>query len=164
MIVADSSGLVALGSVEVIEPFVTEFDVWTTPETVDSIEAKSARHGPDGEGARAALSVTNQIGVTAPNAEPIVTTRLDRTSGSAVVLARDRDARYHLTDERRAMHELRQLVPGDVVTPWIALEALVRTAGLRRQDARFRLDGLLDRARGLEAAVGNRGHSLIQAE
>lgn len=164
MIIADASGLVALGSVDALAPFVDEFDVRSSSDVMEVLEADGARHGPRGAGARVALSVKDQIALGSPEVEPVVTTRLDRTTGSAVALARELDAEFYLTDERRAIHELRQLVPGDVVTPGIALLALVRMGRLRRQDARFRLEGLLDRARGADAAVGHRVRPLLLAD
>lgn len=162
MIVADASGLVALGSVEAICPFVDGFHVRTTPAAMESIEGASGRHGPRGDGARATLAVRDQLGVVAPAGEPIVTSRLDRSAGSCIVLTRELDAAFYLTDERRAIHEVRKLVPGDVVTPDIGLAALVRVAGVTRQDAGFRHEALLDRRRGLDAAIGERMGALFE--
>lgn len=163
MIVADASGLVALGSVEAIGPFVERFDVRTTPAAVESIEGASGRHGPLGDGARATLAVRDQLDVDGPADEPIVTSRVDWSTGSCVVLTRELDAAFYLTDERRAIHEMRKLVPGEVVLPSIGLAALVRAGALTRGDAGFRHDVLLDRRRGLAVAIVSRADSLFDA-
>lgn len=162
MIVADASGLMALGSVGVVDPFVDEFDVGTTEAAIEAIEEASARHGPIGEGARAVLAVRGRLQLVAPDGAPVETSRLDEPAGSCVALARDLGAPFLVTDERRALHELGVLVPGQVVTPPIALAALVRRGTLIRRDAWFRLDARNDRLRGLEAALGDRAMALVE--
>lgn len=161
MIVADASGLVALGSIGVLDDVVDAFDVRTTGRAIAAVEAAAARHGPAGDGARVALAVRDRVAVVDPEAEPVRTSQLDDATGSAVALARALDAPFLLVDDDRAVHELRRLAPGDVVTPAIVLRALARRGALSGQDARFRLDALLDRRRGLEAAVGRRGRRLL---
>jgi len=161
VIVADASGLVALGSAGVLDGVAETFDVRTAGRAIAAVEVAAARHGPAGDGARAALARRDRVAVVEPEAEPIRTSRLDGAAGSAVALARELDAAFLLVDDDRAIHELRRLAPGDVVTPAIVLCALVRRGALSGQDARFRLDALLDRRRGLEAAVGRRGRRLL---
>lgn len=162
MIVADASGLIALGSVGALELVVEAFDLRTTAAVLGAVEGVSGRHGWIGDGARTVLATRDQVTVDDPPAEPIVTSRLDRVAGGCVALARTLDAAFVLTDERHAIHEIRRLTSGDVVTPAIALAALVRTGTLSRQDARFRLAGLLDRRYGLEKAIGGREAALFE--
>lgn len=162
MIVADASGLVALGSVDAIEPFVDEFDVRTTPAAIEAVADFSTRHGPAGQGARTVLACRDRLTFVEPRGEPIVTSRLGDAAGSCVVLARELDAGFSLTDAMTATHELRRLVPGEVVTPSIGLLALVRCGRLRWQDGRFRLETLLERRRGGAAAIGERSRTLFE--
>lgn len=161
MIVADAGGLIALGSVDAVEPFVEELDVRTTPETVDSIQAVSARHGWTGDGARAVLGVRDRFGISRAGGEPILTSRLNASTGSCLPLARELDAQYLLSDAQRALHEIRRLLTGTPITPAIALAALVRLGALAGRDARFRYQTLVEQRRGLEGALEARAGAVF---
>lgn len=144
MIVADASALGSLASTGVLDLATEAFDVHTTAIVVTSLEETSAFHGPNGDGARAALSNRDRLVVHSWSREAFASSRVDLSQGSCAALAVERDVDALLTDDLLALPELDRLVPCAVADSSIVILALVRRGALAPQDARFRLDALAD--------------------
>lgn len=145
MIVADASALGSLAGVQVLDLALDALDVHTTDLVIDTLEIASAFHGPDGDGARAALGDRDGLVVHRGDCTAFESSRVDPSQGSCATLAVELDANALLTDDLLALPELERLVPCPVANSPVVLAALVRRGVLAHQDARFRLEGLAER-------------------
>lgn len=156
MIVADEDGLASLGRAGVLGLAGDEFEPHTTASSVEALVETSARHGPRGDGARAALSQRGEFVVHDGASAVVETSRVTAAQGGCAALAVELDAEALVTDDLLAIAELDRLVPCAVVPSPVVLGALVSRGQLAPADARFRLDDLVVRPRWLAGPVSRR--------
>lgn len=138
MLVVDTSAFVSLGVGNVLDIVIGEFELGTTTAVVDELRETAAYDDRHGEAAARALELTSEVAVRAVDerAERFVTSRIDSGEASCVVAAREVDAAFFITDDFRALPELREVVDANVALSPIVLRALVERGVLDENEAK----------------------------
>ena len=160
MIVADTSALLSLTSIDLLETFLSEFDVHTTDTVIQELEETASYDDRHGDAAHAVLNNSDRIPThSAP--EPFTSSRVDRGEGSCATLANSEEAEFLITDDLRALPELQTVTDAQVAISPIVLQALVQRGVLEQNEAVERLDELAEQRDWLGAPIYRRARSLL---
>lgn len=160
MIVADTSALLSLTSIDLLETFLSEFDVHTTDTVIQELEETASYDDRHGDAAHAVLNNSDRIPThSAP--EPFTSSRVDRGEGSCAALANGEEAEFLITDDLRALPELQTVTDAQVAISPIVLQALVQRGVLEQDEAVERLDELAEQRDWLGAPIYRRARSLL---
>lgn len=160
MLVADTSALVSLATVDLAGTLLSEYDVHTTETVRDELAETAEYDDRHGDAATAVLDRTDRLTVHRV-AEPFESSRVDAGEGGCAVLTTQIDAAFLLTDDLRALPELRSVAAARVAISPIVLRAFVERGVLERETARERLDELAEERDWLEAPIYRRGKELL---
>jgi predicted nucleic acid-binding protein len=161
MIVADTSSLISLASIDLLEILLTEFDVRSTALVIAELEETSEYE--DQHGAAAQIVLDNRDRLTVHDLERAFTSsRVDEGEGSCVLLTKDIDADFLLTDDLRALPELQTVADAKVAISPIVLKALVQRDVLAGEEARGKLDSLAENRDWLGAPIYRRAQKLFE--
>ena len=105
MIVADTSALLSLVSIDLVETFLSEFNVHTTDTVIQELEETASIDDRHGDAAQAVLNNSDKIPTHKPS-EPFTSSRVDRAEGSCAIMANSEGAEFLITDDLRALPEL----------------------------------------------------------
>ena len=162
MIVADTSALISLATADTIDVVLDEFEIHTTETVVEELRATADYDDASAEGANSVLSRTERLTVHSVDAPEFDTSRIDEGEGSCAVLARKQDATFFVTDDLRALPELRPLTPAEVAISPIVLKALVKRDVYPRAQARTKLEQIAADRDWLEAPIYRRAEALFE--
>lgn len=161
MLVADTSALVSLGTVSVLETVPEEYDVHTT-ETVRSELADTADYDDTAaDAAPAALECESRFTVHDVE-QPLRSSRIDAGEGSCAVLVQAEPADVLLTDDLRALPELDAAVDAQVALSPLVLRALVKRGVLEREVARSKGERLATQRDWLGAPIYRQALALFE--
>jgi len=163
MIVADTSALISIASIDLLDTFLTEFDVHTTETVVEELEETSEYDDRHGEAASTVLEKLEQM-ETHHVQETFTSSRVDQGEGGCALLTKEIDAAFLITDDLRALPELRNVADSNVAISPIVLKALVKRDVLEREEAVSTLDELADRRDWLGAPIYRRAKNLFDPE
>lgn len=144
MLVVDTSAFVSLAVGCVLDHTLDEFDVVTTASVVEELEETAAYDDRHGRGAATVLDASEAFRVVDACGSQFVTSRIDAGEASCVAAVRELDAAFFITDDYRALPELRTVVDAEVALLPIVLRALVERDVLAEPDARTRLDAIVE--------------------
>ena len=160
MIVVDTSSLISLASVDLFDTLLTEFDVHTTELVIEELEETSEYDDRHGEAAQIALDNRDQITVHDTPGE-FTSSRVDEGEGSCVLLTKEIDADFLITDDLRALPELQTVADAKVAISPIVLKALVQRNVLMGKEAKEKLDELAENRDWLGAPIYRRAQDLF---
>ncbi|WP_436902477.1 hypothetical protein [Halovenus halobia] len=161
MIIADTSALVSLASVDLLGTFFTEFRVHTTETVVDELEATGAYDDRHGIAANSVLDRRDRLAVHQVE-EAFTSSRVDEGEGSCAALTKDLDVAFLITDDLRALPELQAVADVQVAISPIVLKALVERDVLERNEALAKLDELAEQRDWLGAPIYRRAKPLFE--
>jgi len=162
VIVADTSALVSLATAEAYDLFFDEFEVATTLTVVDELETTAEYDDESGDAARRVLDHREELGVHRGEAPDVGSDRIDEGEASCVALAKRGGAEFLITDDLRALPELRPLTDARVAISPVVLKALVERDRLASSDARERLDAMAETRSWLGAPIYRRARDLFR--
>lgn len=160
MIVADTSALISVATIDVLETLLAEYDVHTTETVVEELETTGAYDDTHGQGAQRVLERIDQLEIHDADAD-LETSRIDAGEASTVTLTNNLDADFLLTDDLRALPELQALVDAQVAISPIVLKALVKRGVLEHDTALELLEQLAAERDWLGAPIYRRAKSLF---
>lgn len=160
MIVADTSALISLAAIDLLELFLTEFDVHTTRTVLEELEETSDYDDSHGEAAEKVLRRLDKITVHGSESD-FESSRVDEGEGSCAVLSTKTEAKFLITDDLRALPELEKISDSHVAISPVVLKALVKRDVLERKDALDRIDELAEKRDWLGAPIYRRAKSLF---
>lgn len=160
MLAADTSALISLASVDLIETVFAEFDIHTTRTVVRELEASADYDDVHGNAAWIVLDHIDEIAIHDTEPE-LQTSRIDEGESSVAALAEERDADFLVTDDLRALPELQNLVQSKVAISQIVLRALVKRGALEDEVAEQKLETLAKRRDWLGAPIYRRAKELF---
>lgn len=160
MIVADTSALISLALVDLLDTLLSEFDVHTTTHVVDELEATAAYTDTHGDAAERVLDSVDSIHTHEIQGE-FTSSRVDHGEGSCALLATERDAAFLITDDLRALPELQPVTDATVALSPVVLKALVNRDALEKEAARAKLGELADQRDWLGAPLYRRATRLF---
>lgn len=160
MIAADTSALISLATVDLLDTFLTEFDVHTTEKVVEELEATGEYDDTHGEASETVLDRLDQITVHQVKGE-FQSSRIDSGEGTCALLTKEIDAEFLITDDLRALPELQTVVDAQVAISPIVLRALVKREVLEQEEALNKLDELAQQRDWLGAPIYRRAMDLF---
>ena len=161
MIVDDTSALVSLASVHVLDTVLTEFDVHTTETVVGELEDTAAYDDRHGDAAQVVLDSRERLD-SHEIAERLESSRIDRGEGSCALLTRAIDAEFLITDDLRALPELQTASDAEVAISPIVLKALVERGTIETGEALEKLDRLAQQRSWLGQPIYTRARDLFE--
>lgn len=161
MIVADTSSILSLTSIDLLETLLTEFDVHVTELVIEELEETSEYDDRHGDAARTALDNRDRITVHEIPGE-FRSSRVDDGEGSCALLTKEIDAEFLLTDDLRALPELETIAEAKVAISPIVLKALIRRGILTDEAATEKLDELAETRDWLGAPIYRRARALFE--
>jgi predicted nucleic acid-binding protein len=160
MIAADTSALISLASIDLLDALLTEFDVHTTETVVDELEATAQYDDQHGHAAATVLDNRDRLQIHDTDTT-VETSRIDPGEGSTAHLANQHDADFLITDDLRALPELQTIVDAQVAISPIVLNALVHRNALDHTHALDKLDTLAEHQTWLESPIYRRTRNLF---
>lgn len=160
VLVADTSALVSLATVGLLDTLLSEFDIATTETVVAELEDTASYDDRHGHAAGVVLHNLDRLTVHGVE-EGFESSRVDAGEGSCATLANDLDAAFLLTDDLRALPELQRLVDARVALSPIVLRALVERGVLERKAALEKLEQLGGHRGWLGAPIYRRARTLF---
>lgn len=142
MIVADTSALVSLASVDRLATTLEEFDVHTTVTVIAELEETAAFDDAHGTAAGRVLELAEGLDVHQMGDADLQSSRIDEGEATCLGLERELDADFLLTDDLHALPELQTLADARVAISPILLRALVERDVLTDSEARKTLERL----------------------
>jgi predicted nucleic acid-binding protein len=164
MLVTDTSAFVSLAVGDVLRVAVREFEVVTTETVLDELRETAEYDDRHGDAAGRALELIESIDVrsVADEREGVVTSRIDEGEASCVAIARETGAEFLITDDYRALPELRAAVDSRVALSPIVLRALVKRGALNEGEARVAFETIAERRDWLEAPIHRYARELFE--
>lgn len=162
MIVVDTSALVSIASIDLLDTVLTTFDVNTTRTVVDELEDTAEYDDRHGDAACSVLMRREELTVHQPDGDPVQSSRIDPGEGSCARLTGEIDAAFLITDDLRALPELQTVADADVAISPIVLRALVNKGVLSREEAMEKLDRLAVQRDWLGAPIYRRAERLLE--
>ena len=161
MIVVDTSSLLSLTSIDLLDTLLLEFDVHVTELVIEELEETSGYDDRHGDAAQTVLDNRNRITVHEMHGA-FTSSRVDEGEGSCALLTKEIDADFLLTDDLRALPELQTLADAKVAISPIVLKALIQRDILSGEEAREKLDALAENRDGLGAPIYRRARELFE--
>lgn len=161
MIVADTSALVSLATIDLLETLLVEFDVHTTEQVIAELETTSEYDDRHGTAATAVLESKGRIAVHEVDGT-LESSRVDQGEGSCALLTDEIDAEFLITDDLRALPELQTVADAQVAISPIVCRALQKRGVLERDEALAKVDDLARRRDWLGAPIYRRAKQLFE--
>jgi len=161
MIVADTSALISITSIDLLDIFLTEFNVHTTEHVIEELEETSEYDDRHGDAANAVLDNRDRITSHQVQGE-FTSSRVDHGEGSCALLTKETDTEFLITDDLRALPELQTVANAQVAISPIVLKALVKRDELTQDGAVKKLDELAEQRDWLGAPIYRRAQSLFE--
>ena len=160
MIVADTSSLISLASIDLLDTLLTEFDVHTTELVIEELKETNRYDDRHGEAAQKILDHRDLLTVHDVQGE-FTSSRIDQGEGSCAILTQDTEAEFLITDDLQALPELQTLTNSKVAISPIILKALTQKDLLEQEQALEKLDKLAERRDWLGAPIYRRAKNLF---
>ena len=161
MIVADTSALITLASIDVFDLVLEEFDIHTSVTAVEELEDTAEYDDRHGKAADRVLQHRDQFAVHDASRTEFQSSRIDEGEGSCADLARDLDADFLITDDLRALPELQTLSGTQVAISPIVLRALVKRDVLDEEEAVAKLEAAAENRDWLESPIYTKAKNLF---
>lgn len=160
MIAADTSALISLATVDLLDTLLTEYDVHTTKTVVEELENTSQYDDTHGKASETVLDHLERITVHQVEGE-FESSRIDQGEGTCALLTKEIDAKFLITDDLRALPELQPVADANVAISPIVLKALVKRDVLQHEEAETKLDELAGQRGWLGAPIYRRAKDLF---
>lgn len=134
MIVADTSALISVATIDLLDTLLAEYDFHTTETVVNELESTAEYDDTRGRGAQSVLERVDRLAVHRADSS-LETSRIDAGEATTAELTNDLDADFLITDDLRALPELQALVDAQVAISPIVLKALVKRDVLEQEAA-----------------------------
>lgn len=160
MIVADTSALISIASIDLLDTFLTEFDVHTTETVIEELEETSEYDDRHGEAAQTVLDNRNRINTHQVKGE-FTSSRVDQGEGSCTLLTEKIEGEFLITDDLRALPELQNVANTKAAISPIVLKALVKRDVLEQERAVEKIEELAEQRDWLGAPIYRRAKNLF---
>jgi predicted nucleic acid-binding protein len=160
MIVADTSALISIASIDLLDTFLKEFDVHTTETVVEELEETSEYNDRHGEAAQTVLDDLKRVETHQVTGE-FTSSRVDQGEGSCTLLTEKIAAEFLITDDLRALPELQNVANTKAAISPIVLKALVKRDVLEQERAVEKIEELAEQRDWLGAPIYRRAKNLF---
>lgn len=144
MLVIDTSAFLSLASVKLLETVLEEYEVHTTEAVYEELQNTAEYEDIHAKAAEKAIKLSSEFQSHKVETGDFESSRIDKGEYSCVVLANQLETEYVLTDDFRALPELKSLADCQVAISPIMLKALVKRNKLSKKKAKQKLDTLAE--------------------
>lgn len=159
----DTSALISLATVNILNTFLQEFEIHITEEVVEELEETSGYDDIHGKAARNVLENLEKMTIHEVKGK-LESSRIDKGEGSCALLTRKLDAKFLITDDMEALPELKEITDSKVAISPIVLKSLVKRDSLEREEALEKLKELGEQRSWLEAPIFRRAQELFEKD
>jgi predicted nucleic acid-binding protein len=163
MIIADTSALISLATVSVFDTVCAEFDIHTTSVVVAELEETAEFDDPHGTAATRVRGALDAVTIHDISGE-MRSSRIDPGESSCLALDRETCAEFLITDDVRALPELRTLSDAQVALSPIVLRALCKRGVVSNEEAIELVDRLAETRGWLDAPIYRRARDLFDTD
>lgn len=142
MIVADTSALITLATAHSLGTVLKEFNVHTTEVVIKELNDTAEYDDIHGNAASTVLNQQDSLTIHSTDHVEFTSSRIDAGEATCVALTEELDANFLITDDLRAVPELKNLVEAKVAISPIILKALVNRGTLTSEEAERRVEEL----------------------
>ena len=158
----DTSAIISLQIADALAITLEEFDVHTAETVLEELETTAEFDDVYGEAAREALEAEPEVVVHSVVEQGFESSRIDPGEASCALLVRELEADFLITDDFRAIPELRRLVSAKVAISPILLRALVERGRLSDAVARERVETVAENRDWLGSPIYRRAQELFR--
>ena len=162
MIILDTSALITIASINLLDPVLTEYDVHTTETVIEELNETTEYEDVHGQAARTVLDQVDRIEVHKTNTQQFQSSRIDDGEASMVTLANTKQAEFLITDDLRALPELQVVADSTVVISPILLKALVKRDILEQEEAVEKLEEAAENRDWFESPIYRKAKNLFE--
>ena len=162
MIVVDTSALITIASINLLDHLLSEYDVHTTETVIEELEKTAEYDDVHGQAAQTVLDQLNRIKIHKTTQPRFQSSRIDDGEGSTVTLANEKQADFLITDDLRALPELQTVTDSKVVISPILLKALVKREILEQEEAVAKLEEAAKNRDWLESPIYRKAKNLFE--
>lgn len=162
MLVVDTSAFISLAVGDVHRLLVDEFDIRTTQVVREELAETADYDDSHGIAASRVLEIFDNVTVVSVTGQSFLTSRIDHGEASCVEAVRQADADFLVTDDFRALPEMRELVDAEVALCPIVLQALVKRDVISETDATKTLEEIARGRDWLETPLYRYGRQILE--
>ncbi|MFC7074708.1 hypothetical protein ACFQJ7_08430 [Halovenus rubra] len=162
MIVVDTSALITIASINLLDHVLSEYDLHTTATVIEELEKTAEYDDVHGQAAQDVLDQLERIGVHNTNESSFQSSRIDEGEGTAASLANETQADFLITDDLRALPELQTVTHSNVVISPVLLKALVKRDLFDQEEALEKLDEAAENRDWLESPIYRKAKNLFE--
>ncbi len=162
MIVVDTSALITIASINLLDDVLAEYDIYTTETVIQELEETAEYEDIHGEAAQDVLDRVDRIEVYNTSESEFWSSRIDEGEGTTVTLANETQADFLITDDLRALPELQTVAESKVVISPILLKALVKRDVLEQAEALRKLEEAAENRDWLESPIYEKAKNLFE--
>ncbi|QZA87796.1 hypothetical protein K0C01_08275 [Salinarchaeum sp. IM2453] len=162
MIVVDTSALITISSINLLDHVLTEYDIYTTETVIEELKETAEYNDVHGQAAQTVLDQLDRIEVDKTTEPRFQSSRIDDGEGSTVTLASEKQADFLITDDLRALPELQTVTDSKVVISPILLKALVKREILEEEEAVAKLEEAAKNRDCLESPIYRKAKNLFE--
>jgi len=153
MIVVDTSALITIASINLLEHVLSEYDVHTTETVIEELEKTAEYDDGHGHAARGVVDQSERIELHNTDKTSFQSSRIDEGGGTIVSLANETQAEFLITDDLGALPELQTVTHANVVISPILLKAPVKRDIFDQEEALEKLEEAAENRDWLEAPI-----------
>lgn len=164
MIVVDTSALITIASIDLLDHVLSEYDVYTTKTVIQELEETAKYEDVHGRAAQNVLEQVDRdrIEVQDTDEASFQSSRIDEGEGTTVTLANETRAEFLITDDLRALPELQTVADSNVVISPLLLKALVKRDVLTREEALEKVEEGAENRDWLESPIYRKAKNLFR--
>ena len=164
MIVADTSSLISIASIQILDTFLEEFDVHTTETVVEELRETAEYEDRHAEAAQTVLQHKKQIRIHEVENPGFQSSRIDPGEATILKLSQKNTVDFLITDDLHALPELQTVADTQVAISPIVLKALTQRNKLEQEEAERKLRELAENRDWLNAPIYRRAQRLLPEE
>lgn len=162
MIVVDTSALITIASINLLDHLLSEYDVHTTETVIEELEKTAEYDDVHGQAAQDVLDQVERIEVHNIDESSFQSSRIDKGEGTTASLANETQADFLITDDLRALPELQTVTHSNVVISPILLKALVKRDIFGQEEALEKLEEAAENRDWLESPIYRKAKNFFQ--
>ncbi|MFB1065845.1 hypothetical protein [Natrinema sp. H-ect4] len=162
MIVADTSALITVASIDLLDTLVSDFDIHTTETVLEELKATSEYEDRHAKAAQTVLAQTHRINIHNTENTDLQSSRIDEGEATTIELTNQLESDFLITDDLRALPELQPVVEARVAISPIILKAFVKRDVLDEKEALEKLEEAAKNRDWLESPIYRRARNLFK--
>ena len=161
MLVMDTSAFLSLASIKTLDTVLEEYSVYSTEKVFQELEEIAEYDDLHAEAAQRVIELSSRFEIRNVEKGNFESSRIDEGEYSCVKLANRLETEFILTDDFRALPELKCLSNCRVAISPVMLKALVKKDKITERKAKEKLDDLAENRNWIGSPIYRHAKSLF---